>query len=71
MTQSIFSMTMFNWAPQDGSAVSNYIWVFVVVATVLTVLTLSAWQIATYWQKKSSSRNKDLEMGDLGSADIG
>ena len=61
--QSIFSMTIFNWAPGDGSIVSKYLWVFLVVAAVLTVLTLLVWQIATCRQKKKAPGFEDLEIG--------
>ncbi|KAK9425573.1 hypothetical protein SUNI508_02934 [Seiridium unicorne] len=61
---SIFSMSMFNWSPEEGSVVSDSLWVFVVVAVVLTVLTLLVWQIASWRQKrKAPSRDRDLEEG--------
>ncbi|KAH8896755.1 hypothetical protein GQ53DRAFT_803594 [Thozetella sp. PMI_491] len=61
---SIFSMTMFNWSPQDGSVVSSHIWVFVVVAAVLTIVTLAVWYIATRFGKTEVSRHEDLELGN-------
>ncbi|KAK9774516.1 hypothetical protein SCAR479_08864 [Seiridium cardinale] len=62
--QSIFSMSMFNWSPEEGSVVSDSFWVFVVVAVVLTMLTLLVWQIASWRQKrKAPSRDRDLEEG--------
>ncbi|KAK6070265.1 hypothetical protein SCUP515_08485 [Seiridium cupressi] len=62
--QSIFSMSMFNWSPEEGSVVSGSFWVFVVVAVVLTALILLVWQIASWRQKrKAPSRDRDLEEG--------
>ncbi|KAI1864776.1 hypothetical protein JX265_008500 [Neoarthrinium moseri] len=61
---SIFSMSMFDWSPSEGSVVSDSLWVFILVATVLTALTLLVWQIVTCRQKrKASSRDRDLEVG--------
>ncbi len=56
-------MTMFNWSPEDGSVVSSHIWVFVVVAVVLTILTSAVWYIATHFGKARLSRHEDLELG--------
>ncbi|KAH6885429.1 hypothetical protein B0T10DRAFT_492693 [Thelonectria olida] len=43
---SIFSMSIFNWAPEKG-LVSKYIWVFFVVSVLLTALTVAIWYCST------------------------
>lgn len=43
---TVFSMTFFNWTPDQGQAVlSPYIWVYVVGTTILTGLTMGLWHI--------------------------
>lgn len=57
LSQSIFSMTIFNWGASEGEAVvSKYIWVFVVLSAGLTGLTLLAWRLGTYRFGKRDKR---------------
>ncbi|CZR52311.1 uncharacterized protein PAC_02188 [Phialocephala subalpina] len=40
---SVFSMTFFNWSNSDGSIVSGYIWIYVLVTVLFTLLTIGCW----------------------------
>jgi hypothetical protein len=57
--QSIFSMSMFNWDAKNGEPiVSSYIWVFVVLALGLTVITVVLWRI---WTQKDVKNTKETQ----------
>ncbi|KAK1714480.1 uncharacterized protein CLUP02_15786 [Colletotrichum lupini] len=42
---SLFSMTFFNWSPEDGktSIVSSYIWIYFLITGIFTAFTLFLW----------------------------
>ncbi|PMD27018.1 hypothetical protein NA56DRAFT_562050, partial [Hyaloscypha hepaticicola] len=64
---SIFSMSMFNWQAQDGgTVVSSKIWIYVVVAVVLTCVVLIIWILWFNWtQKKYDNKMRnDIETAD-------
>jgi heme/copper-type cytochrome/quinol oxidase subunit 2 len=43
-TQTVFSMTFFDWSGSDGKTqVSSYLWVYIVVTVVFTALTIGLW----------------------------
>lgn len=43
-TQTVFSMTFFDWSGSDGKTqVSSYLWVYIVVTIVFTALTIGLW----------------------------
>jgi len=63
---SIFGMSMFDWKAKDGdTVVSRNIWIYIVVAVVLTCLVLIIWIL---WfkltQKKYDTLGKDIETAD-------
>ena len=58
-------MSMFNWGATNGeSVVSTHIWVYFVIAIVLTLVVLGIWLLWYKWtQKKESERTtKDIEI---------
>ncbi|TEA14671.1 hypothetical protein C8034_v003138 [Colletotrichum sidae] len=55
---AMFSMDMFNWeAESTESIVSKHIWLFVIVALCLTIVTLLAWHFGTRREKKRAERS--------------
>jgi heme/copper-type cytochrome/quinol oxidase subunit 2 len=43
-TQTVFSMTFFDWSGSNGKTqVSSYLWVYIVVTVVFTALTIGLW----------------------------
>jgi Na+/melibiose symporter-like transporter len=59
-------MSMFDWQAKDGdTVVSRNIWIYIVVAVVLTCLVLIIWIL---WfkltQKKYDTLGKDIETAD-------
>ncbi|KAI9902587.1 hypothetical protein N3K66_001939 [Trichothecium roseum] len=40
---TIFSMDLFDWTASSGDVVSRYFWIYIVMATLLTFLTLFCW----------------------------
>ncbi|KAI1799225.1 hypothetical protein F4811DRAFT_123599 [Daldinia bambusicola] len=69
---ALFSMDMFDWNPQDGdSVVSKYIWLFVVLAVGLTVITVFAWyHITTRHEKKADGDAQVLQRKITGLAEV-
>jgi uncharacterized membrane protein len=66
-SQSIFSMSMFNWQAQDGgTVVSSKIWIYVVVAVVLTCVVLIIWILWFNWTQKKydNEMRNDIETAD-------
>jgi hypothetical protein len=64
-SQSVFSMTFFDWSAAAGSengTVSKWIWVFVVMTLALTAFTLALWYYLVV-QRERRRANTDEEMG--------
>jgi flagellar basal body-associated protein FliL len=65
--QSIFGMSMFDWQAKDGdTVVSRKIWIYIVVAVVLTCLVLIIWILWFKWAQKKYDRvlGDDIETAD-------
>ncbi|ROV90553.1 hypothetical protein VSDG_07460 [Cytospora chrysosperma] len=59
---TVFSMTFFNWTPEQGQAVlSPYIWIYVVGTTILTGLTIGLWHIYSRRYEKYPDGKDDAE----------
>ncbi|OHW97769.1 hypothetical protein CSPAE12_03531 [Colletotrichum incanum] len=57
---AIFSMDMFNWEAIEGeSIVSKHIWLFAVLATGLTLLTVAAWFLGTRREKAMAAQSDE------------
>jgi heme/copper-type cytochrome/quinol oxidase subunit 2 len=45
--QTVFSMTFFDWSGDSASGektrVSSYVWIYVVITVIFTVVTVAAW----------------------------
>ncbi|KAI1184742.1 hypothetical protein F5B17DRAFT_442397 [Nemania serpens] len=51
----VFSMTFFNWSDDTGPpAISKYIWIYIVLATLFTVLTVALWYYFNIHRKRGS-----------------
>ena len=74
--KSIFSTTVFAWDPDAQKTVfSGYLWVFVVLAAILTVTTVSTWYWWTHglpWKKEDAGAYGDkADEGTSGRRDVG
>ncbi|KAF1948779.1 hypothetical protein CC80DRAFT_599444 [Byssothecium circinans] len=60
---TFFSMTFFNWSGNGGSpSVSNYVWIYVLVTAIFTVVTLGMWYYLVVWRPKyEATTRKDDE----------
>jgi hypothetical protein len=60
--QSIFSTSVFTWdADNEKTVFSGYVWVFVVIAALLTITTVSTWYFWTHdlpWKTKNSNKGR-------------
>lgn len=67
--QSFFSMTFFNWTGDDNNGqsgtskptVSGYLWIYVVVSAVFTLLTVGSWWCFSICRRKQKQRGFDDE----------
>ncbi|KAI0838814.1 hypothetical protein F5Y06DRAFT_266613 [Hypoxylon sp. FL0890] len=60
---SVFSMQFFNWIPgNDGTVVSHYLWIYVLVTVVATLLTLGTWYYFVVWRPRSRKEVSEDEM---------
>lgn len=51
-------MTFFDWHNDSGGArVSSYLWIYVVVTLVFTIITVGAWYFFVVHQKSQRSRS--------------
>jgi hypothetical protein len=60
-------MSMFDWQAEDGGiVVSRNIWIYVVVAVVLTCLVLTIWILWFKWTQKKYDKvlGNDIETAD-------
>ncbi|KAK3987392.1 hypothetical protein QBC44DRAFT_246098, partial [Cladorrhinum sp. PSN332] len=63
---SVFSTTLFNWNPDsDEPIVSKYIWILIVLAILLTAVTVGAWHISTNMEKKREAAELELPPGSV------
>ncbi|KAI1370661.1 hypothetical protein F4677DRAFT_437808 [Hypoxylon crocopeplum] len=60
---SVFSMQFFNWfVDESGSTiVSRYIWIYVLVTVVATLLTLGSWYYFVFWRHRQRKEVSDDE----------
>lgn len=64
LTQTVFSMTFFNWNPeQDEKMMSPWFWIYVVITVVFTLVTMCIWLF--FNRRISKSRKNDLESGSI------
>ncbi|KAG6365675.1 hypothetical protein INS49_007286 [Diaporthe citri] len=64
---TVFSMTLFNWSPeQDQEVMSPWFWVYAVITIALTLLTWGAWLF--YNRRMARSKHHDVESGSISSA---
>lgn len=52
--QSVFSMSFFTWFSDGGSSqarVSSYVWIYIIVTTVFTALTIGLWYYFNIWRR--------------------
>lgn len=62
--QTVFSMTLFNWSPeQDQEVMSPWFWVYAVITIALTLMTWGAWFF--YNRKMTRSKPHDEENGSI------
>lgn len=61
---TIFSMQVFNWFPggDDGTVVSHYIWIYVLITVVATLLTLGTWYYFVVWRHRA---RKEVEEDEI------
>ncbi|KAH7311521.1 hypothetical protein B0I35DRAFT_438228 [Stachybotrys elegans] len=60
---SIFSTSLFNFAPGEGeTVVSSYFWIFVVVSLGLTAITVLLWHLGTNREVKKDQRNNSFHI---------
>lgn len=67
--QSFFSMTFFNWNGDDNDVqpgtskptVSGYLWIYVVVSAVFTLLTVGSWWCFSICRRKPKQSDFDDE----------
>lgn len=65
--QTVFSMTFFNWSPEQGQeTVSPKFWIYVVMTIAFSLVTLSAWLI--YNRRMARYKTHDAESGSISSA---
>jgi hypothetical protein len=60
-------MSMFDWQAEDGGiVVSRNVWIYVVVAVVLTCLVLTIWILWFKWTQKKYDKilGNDIETAD-------
>ncbi|KAH8751297.1 hypothetical protein F5883DRAFT_578091 [Diaporthe sp. PMI_573] len=61
---TVFSMTFFNWSPeQDEKILSPWFWIYVVITVAFTLVTMCIWLI--FNRRMSKSRKNDLESGSI------
>lgn len=62
--QTVFSMSFFNWSPEQGQEmVSPKFWVYVVVTLAFTLVIICAWIF--YNKRATRSRGRDMESGSV------
>jgi Mg2+ and Co2+ transporter CorA len=58
---TVFSMSFFDWSSGDGKArISNYLWIYVVITVVCTMITVGLWYFLVVYRKKRGN----VESGD-------
>lgn len=57
-------MQVFNWFPggDDGTVVSHYIWIYVLITVVATLLTLGTWYYFVVWRHRA---RKEVEEDEI------
>ncbi|KAF3765540.1 hypothetical protein M406DRAFT_355963 [Cryphonectria parasitica EP155] len=59
---SVFSMSFFSWFNNSGSSqvqVSSYIWVYITVTVVCTVLTIGLWYYFNIWRRTGPKKQEE------------
>jgi hypothetical protein len=57
--KTLFSMTMFDWNPSDGShIVSPYIWIYWAISVPLTVIGILVWRV--WWRMEDAKHSSQM-----------
>jgi Mg2+ and Co2+ transporter CorA len=52
---TVFSMTFFNWSGDGKARISSYLWIYVVITVVFTLMTVGLWYFLVVYRKKRST----------------
>lgn len=71
--QTFFSMTFFNWTGDDNGqpgtskpTVSGYLWIYVVVSAVFTLLTVGAWWCFSICRLGMAATRNQIKRTEIG-----
>ncbi|PSR85615.1 hypothetical protein BD289DRAFT_254186 [Coniella lustricola] len=62
---SVFSMSFFSWFSESGTSqvqVSSYIWIYIAVALVFTVITIGLWYYFNIWRRPERPEVEELQL---------
>ncbi|OTA57626.1 hypothetical protein K449DRAFT_355104 [Hypoxylon sp. EC38] len=61
---TVFSMQLFNWFPSgdNGIVVSHYLWIYVLITVVATLLTLGTWYYFVVWRHRARKEAEEDEV---------
>lgn len=64
LTQTVFSMTFFDWQGQNGGTrVSSYLWIYIVVTVIFTAITIGLWYFFVIFRRSGrKAGDEEIEM---------